>query len=120
MRDDDETEFRGTGTPVPLSAEDEARLDRAMAMERQTHTDESEEALTHRLFRENSARVAMAIVSIALKGSSERLRLDAGKYVIDRVLGPTGKETYRADSPLDAMVRQMQLDAEDAANKGVV
>jgi hypothetical protein len=68
------------------------------------------------LFKENSARVAMSVVNIALRGTSERLRLDAGKYVIDRVLGPIGKETHRADSPLDAMVRQMQEDAEAAAN----
>ena len=119
MRDDDETEFRGSGTPVPLSEEDMKRLDQAVAMERVTHHEETEEALTHRLFRENSARVAMSVIDIALRGTSERLRLDAGKYVIDRVLGPTGKETYRADSPLDAMVRQMQQDAENEANRGV-
>jgi hypothetical protein len=118
MRDDDETEFRGSGTPVPLSEEDQRRLDQAVAMERTTHADESEEALTQRLFKENSARVAMSLVDIALRGASERIRLDAGKNVIDRVLGPVGKETYRADSPLDAMVRQMQLDAEAEANKG--
>jgi hypothetical protein len=59
----------------------------------------------------------MQIVQIALTGTSERLRLDAGKYVVDRVLGPMGKETHRADSPLDKMVRQMQKDAEEMANE---
>jgi hypothetical protein len=115
MANEDE-EFRGTGTPFPLSDEEERRLDEALSMERQTHNDESEEVLTHRLLKENAARVAMSVVNMAVRGTSERIRLDAGKYVLDRVLGRIGDETYRADSPLDAMVRQMQEDAEQAAN----
>jgi hypothetical protein len=121
-RDDREYEgeepFRGTGTPqMPEGFVDQEAVANALAMERATHVDESTEDLTHRLFKENSPNVAMQLVNIALRGSNERLRLDAGKYIIDRVMGPVGKETYRADSPLDAMVRQMQRDAEDAANK---
>jgi len=85
-------------------------------MERVTHVEESEEALTQRLFRENSARVAMSLVDIAIRGSSERLRLDAGKYIVDRVLGKIGDDTHRADSPLEAMLRQMEVDVENAAN----
>jgi hypothetical protein len=117
MRDDEEeTEFRGSGTPRPLSPEDEQRLDEALRMERIAHEDESEEALTQRLFKENGARVAMGLVNIALKSPNERIRLDASKYVVDRVLGPLGKETYRAESPLEALVKQMQKDTESFAN----
>lgn len=108
---------RGSGTPLPEGFVNQDAMNSALAMERGAHPEESNEALTHRLFKENSPLVAMQIVHIALNGTSERLKLDAGKYIVDRVLGPTGKETYRADSPLDAMVRQMQEDAESAANK---
>jgi hypothetical protein len=113
---DPDAGFRGTGSPVPLSPEEEARLDSALALEKAHGGDESEEALTFRLFRENAPRVAMSVINVALKGSSERLRLDAGKYVLDRVLGKIGDERVRPDSPLDALVRQMQIDAEGAAN----
>lgn len=116
MRDDEE--FRGSGTPYHLDPEAEQRLDEALRMERVTHSDESEEALTQRLFKENGARVAMGLVNIALKSPNERIRLDASKYVVDRVLGPLGKETYRAESPLEKLVAQMQQDTEDFANEG--
>lgn len=107
---------KGSGTPLPEGFVNQAAMDAALTMEQATHPDETNEELTHRLFRENSPRVAMSLVHIALNGTSERLKLDAGKYIIDRVMGPVGKETHRADSPLDAMVRQMQMDAEKAAN----
>jgi len=119
-RDDsfDTEPFRGTGTPqMPDGFIDEDAVQRALQMERVTHSEESTEDLTHRLFKENSPAIAMQMVNIALRGSSERLRLDAGKYVIDRVMGPVGKETHRADSPLDKMVRDMQEAAEAAANE---
>jgi hypothetical protein len=117
-RDDEHSEpFRGTGTPqMPDGFVDEDAVAAALSMERATHTNESTEDLTHRLLKENSPHVAMQLVNIALRGSSERLRLDAGKYILDRVMGPVGKETHRADSPLDKMVRDMQDAAEEAAN----
>lgn len=115
-REYEDEEFRGTGTQLPDGFVDHAAVARALNMERQMHPAESTEDLTFRLFKENAPQVAMQIVNIALNGSSERLRLDAAKLVIDRILGPVGKETHRADSPLDAMVRQMQQDAEAAAN----
>jgi len=107
----------GSGTPLPEGFVNQEAMDIALGMERATHPDETTEELTHRLFKENSPSVAMQIVHIALRGTSERLKLDAGKYVIDRVMGPVGKETHRADSPLDALVRQMQDDVEKAANE---
>ena len=118
MRDhEDDDDFRGSGTQLPDGFVNQEALQKAIAMEKDLHPAESSEELTHRLFQENAPQVAMQVVNIALQGSSERLRLDAGKYVIDRVLGPMGKETHRADSPLDKLVRQMQADAEAAANQ---
>jgi hypothetical protein len=119
MRDrgDEEEEFRGSGTMPDDIFVDQKALDRALQMERDVHPAEGEEALTQRLFKENAAQVAMQMVHIATRGTSERIRLDAGKYIIDRVLGPVGKAQSLGDGPLDQMVRQMQRDAEEAANQ---
>jgi hypothetical protein len=56
------------------------------------------------VFLRNASLAAQEIVDIALGGQSERLRLDASKYVVDRVLGrievklpakdPDGKEPW--------------------------
>jgi gamma-glutamylcysteine synthetase len=113
----EEEEFRGSGTRLPDGFVDKQAMDAAVGMERDLHPEETHEELTLRLLRESVPQVAMQIVHLALQGSSERLRLEAGKYVVDRVLGPLGRETHRADSPLDKMVRQMQQDAEKAANE---
>jgi hypothetical protein len=120
MRDRDEnegTEFRGSGRLDDDELIDQEAVNRALQMERDVHPAETEEGLTQRLFRENAASVAMQMVHIATRGTSERIRLDAGKYIIDRVLGPVGKQNETGDGPLDQMVRQMQRDAEIAANQ---
>lgn len=41
-----------------------------------------------RLFEENSAGAAMRLISLSTHASSERVRLDASKYIVERVLGP--------------------------------
>jgi hypothetical protein len=51
---------------------------------------ESTPATLKRLFRENSVQAAMNIVTIANHGTTERVRYDASKYIIERVLGPLG------------------------------
>jgi hypothetical protein len=60
----------------------------------------------------------VSIVHIALYGSSERLRLDAAKYVTDRVLGRVGDDVIIGkNSPLDQLIMNMQKAAEAHANK---
>jgi hypothetical protein len=130
-RDDDFTrdaagdEFRAAADNIPsadggISDEEwipEASL-AAIAMEQQVHPDESSEAMTRRLFRENSAAATASIVHIALHGSNERLRLDASKYVVERVLGRVGEDKGTdEEQPLDALVRQMAMAAEAHANR---
>jgi hypothetical protein len=41
-----------------------------------------------RLFEENSARAALQIINLSNSASGERVRLDASKYIVERVLGP--------------------------------
>ena len=83
-----------------------------------TFTQETPPEMSRRIFRENAPNAAASIVHIALYGSNERLRLDAAKYITDRVLGRVGDDVGRDDdSPLDVMIKNMQLAAESHANR---
>jgi hypothetical protein len=81
------------------------------------HTSETNAQTARRIFQENAPGAAASIAHIALYGSNERLRLDAAKYISDRVLGRVGDDLGQGeDSPLDAMIRSMQTAAEVHAN----
>jgi hypothetical protein len=83
-----------------------------------TLTQETAPEMTRRLFRDNAPGAATSIVHVALYGSNERLRLDASKYVVDRVLGRVGEDVIPdKDSPLEAMMKNMMQAAEAHANQ---
>jgi len=42
------------------------------------------------IFRQNASLAAEQIVALSLGGANERVRLDASKYIIERVLGRVG------------------------------
>lgn len=86
----------------------------ALSMERAASPSESLENLTARLFRENAPAAAMSIVHTALHGANERTRLDASKYVVERLLGKVGESNpVGAVNPLEAFLNGI----EDMANK---
>lgn len=65
--------------------------------------------LAKRLFAENAAAAAQSIIKTAIHGSTEKVRFDAAKYVLERALGPTsliGKEDG-AEEPLEAAMREL-------------
>jgi hypothetical protein len=91
----------------------------ALNTERSVITGETQEQTARRLLRENAPGATLAIIHIALYGSNERLRLDAGKYVLDRVLGRPGDDVGEGSkSPLEAALERMQEAAEVHANRG--
>ena len=47
----------------------------------------SDPQLAEKILKENSAMCAQAIVRIAVHSPNEKMRLDASKYVLERVLG---------------------------------
>ena len=51
--------------------------------------DMSDTQIAERVLRENVAKCAHAIVHIALRSPDPKLRYDASKYVVERVLGRT-------------------------------
>jgi hypothetical protein len=76
---------------------------------------ENDETLSKRIFRENAPLAAAAIAKLAMHGSSERTRLDASKYIIERVLGPASADNGAVD-PLTAFLEATAKKAEAFAN----
>ncbi len=79
-----------------------------LVMERTLHPDESNEQTASRLMKENAPIVAQSILRLAMYSRSERTRLDAGKYVIDRVLGRVGDAiAIEDDSPISKFISEI-------------
>lgn len=58
--------------------------------ERTLNQDETVREYSRRVIRENMPLVTKSMVHLALHSKSERTRLDAGKYLMDRDLGKVG------------------------------
>jgi hypothetical protein len=67
---------------------------------------------TKRIFEQSAPFAAKQIVDLATNGSSDAVRLRASQYVVDRVLGPLGKEEQ--EDALDTFLKGM----EKIANEG--
>jgi hypothetical protein len=77
-----------------------------LVSERSLHPEEDEVALAQRLFRENTPAAAASIIHSAIHSPSERVRLDASKYVLERTMGPVG-ETNVEISPTEDFISKV-------------
>ena len=85
----------------------------AMIMERTFHPDEGNKKTSRRLIEENGPIVTQAMIYLAIHSQSERIRLDAGKYLIDRDLGRVSEETMaEEDSPVTDLISSVLRDIE--------
>src|SRR3954471_1660372 len=81
----------------------------ALVSEAEIHPEESPEQTARRLLLENVGPVTLGIIHTALHGTNERTRLDAQKYVMERVLGRVGDDAFGAErSPVDSFVDKIQ------------
>ena len=78
----------------------------ALVHERTMSPDESNEAMARRLLQENVTVAVLGLVHTAQHGASERLRLDAQKYIVERVLGKVGDDAY-VENPLTAFITEV-------------
>lgn len=79
-----------------------------LVQERELYPLESNPQTTKRHLDENSPLVVQSIVRLALHSRSERTRLDAGKYVLDRVLGRIGDEKLDGtESPITKLIEEI-------------
>jgi len=89
----------------------------ADAVSERTLLSTSYEEQTRRHLDQAAPAAAMSIINIALYSHDERRKLDASKYVVDRLLGRIGEE--KADgkgSPLESLLADVVQTAEALAN----
>lgn len=79
----------------------------ALNTERSVHPEESEEELSRRLMRENLPAVTMGMVHTALHSTNERVRLDASKYITERVLGKVGEDAFAGTAPVEDLISEV-------------
>lgn len=80
----------------------------ALVTERDLHAGETEEQMARRLMIENVGAAVMSIVNVAMHGSTERSRLDASKYIVERVLGRVGDDAFGGTrSPAELLVESV-------------
>jgi hypothetical protein len=75
-------------------------------------------ATARRLFKENAPTAALSIIRMATHGSTERIKLDASKYVLERVLGKVGDDGEDVITPIDEVLKGLVHDVEEHANGG--
>jgi len=68
------------------------------------------------LFRTNARAAAQQIVDISLYSQNERLKLDASKYITERVLGPVSQPLQGAKNPIRETIEGLISEAEYFAN----
>lgn len=76
-----------------------------LSTEADLHPEETSEERAKRLLTENVDVAAAAVIHIARNDQNPRLRLDAGKYIMERVLGKAGETP--ATGTLDELFRQL-------------
>lgn len=95
----------------------------ALLMEKQLNPDETEEQSVKRLFREASPHAAMSIIRLAQTSTNERTRLDASKYVVERVIGKIGEDEGGVSSPIDDLmgdvISHLQAQSQTAQGQGM-
>jgi hypothetical protein len=84
-------------------------------------SDQDPEGMMFEIFRQGAAQAAEVIVQTALNqeyGTGDRLRYDAARYVVDRVMGKImGYAPMGAEDPYDRFARKVTEEAEESAKK---
>ncbi len=89
----------------------------SMVMERSVHRNETNKKTATRLVEENAPLVAQSMIHLAIYSQSERIRLDAGKYLLDRTLGRIGEAPVAEESsPIRELIESVMSDI-DRINK---
>lgn len=91
-----------------------------MIMEREYHPGETAPKTSKRLMEENAPVVAQSMIHLALHSQNERTRLDAGKYILDRVMGRVGEEILpKEDSPIEQFISEVANDIDTLVKGGL-
>jgi hypothetical protein len=87
-------------------------------LERDLYPNEDPLQRAKRLLKDSVDGAAATIIEIALHGSTEKLRMDAAKTILDRVMGPASMAVPTDDDgPLERMFRELDLAANGDASE---
>ena len=114
FHDEEPTPFSSSGKPKDYWDSDEA--DELLKMERTMNPDETNRALTQRLFEEAGPQAALTLIHLAQHATNENTRMNSAKYVTERILGKIGDGETDEESPLDRIVKEMNNKLESYAN----
>lgn len=92
---------------------DSAEAIESLKMERSVHPEETNETLTKRILEQAAPMAAQSIVHLALHSTNDNTRLNAAKYVTDRLLDA---ETESGKAVWERMMAEVISDAELHAN----
>jgi hypothetical protein len=81
------------------------------SLESTLHPEETTAQFAQRIFTENAPLAAQQIVSIAQHGSTDRIRLEASKYVTDRVLGKIGEAAKPDEDPFVKFMKEVMANS---------
>ncbi len=80
-------------------------FEQALKGEKELHPDEDPETTARRLLRENVGGAVMQIARAATHGATDRIRLEASKYIVERVLGRVGDDSFDGiKSPVESFI----------------
>lgn len=109
ISDEDWEQFRNASATIPeTDAVAMASIEQAQAS---AATEWTRSALI-----ENAPYAVAQIAHLARYAKNERIKLDASKYIVERVLGPAGGKMEGTKSPLESLVGKLVEDAEEFAN----
>jgi hypothetical protein len=100
----------------PASYWDSDEAFAAVKMEKTVNPHESNASLTRRLFEEAAPQAALTLVHLAQHATNENTRMNAAKYVTERVLGKIGDDTEGTSTPLESLLEEMHQTIENHAN----
>lgn len=88
----------------------------SVKMERTINPHETNAQLAKRLFDEAAPGAAMTLVHLARHATNENTRLNAAKYVTERVLGRVDGDEAGEATPLESLLQEFHDTLENHAN----
>ena len=102
-------ELRRVASWIPEDALAEIAAERT----KPEHDGETHQQYARRMMEESLPQVVKGLVFTAVHSTNDRIRLDAQKYLVDRVLGKPGEDSSKKGlSSLETLFRNMEESAE--------
>ena len=110
-------ELRRVASWIPEDALAEIAAERT----KPEHDGETHQQYARRVMEESLPQVVKGLVFTAVHSTNDRIRLDAQKYLVDRVLGKPGEDASKKGlSSLETLFRNMEESAEALVKEAAV